>query len=729
VGKPGKVHRLDITLKDGVNPESALAEIGSVVIGRAEVESAREQDNRIREVLKGIEIGFKLCGAGALVVGLFLVYNALSVSVAERRHDIGIMRSVGATRPQVRLLFLAEALLLGVVGTGLGLPLGLGIAWLSLGPLRDAIAGLFLPLQPREIEVEAVMLVTAALGGLATALLAALVPASQAAAEEPADAVRRTPPRVSVAYGLLRVGGSLALVVPGALLMAFKPYLSAPLLLQVGGLLIVVGVPLALIGWRRLSSARVGPAKPQAAGHSEWSFFLGGIFVALAGAALVLLRDALPGEKGTYVALSLVIVGSLLLIPSLASFATRLVQPLARAVLPVEGRLAADNLVRNPGRTGLVIAAVAAGVALTVQTAGLIRSNEDAFLTWIDDTLRADLYLRSGGLTSSAGHQKTMSEKVVEDLRRAGALPSGSQVVGLAYRFPNYDSAAGAGAKTKGFMVLLDARDYCNANRERMAGHPDLAKWRRLAEEPDGAIVSENFARMHGVSPGDTLTLPGGTLRRRVIDTVVDYNWIRGTIFLDRGHNREALSAQGVHTWEVYLPPGADPKAVVEGLGGTPVGARYSLIGVTREQVRSNYRQMVRTLYGLAYTQELVVAVVAVLGVVLSLLISVLSRQRELGLLRAVGGTRGQVVYTVLAEGVLVGTVGAVLGILIGLPLEWYVVRVILFEEAGFLFAVKIPWLEVGVISLLSVGLATLASLLPALHAMRLNITDAIAYE
>ena len=77
--------------------------------------------------------------AGALVVGLFLVYNAMSVSVSERRHDIGILRSVGATRPQIRALFFGEAILMGAAGSALGVPLGLGLATASLGPMQQVL--------------------------------------------------------------------------------------------------------------------------------------------------------------------------------------------------------------------------------------------------------------------------------------------------------------------------------------------------------------------------------------------------------------------------------------------------------------------------------------------------------------------------------------------------------------------------------------------------------------
>src|SRR5207302_10159050 len=137
----------------------------------------------------------------------------------------------------------------------------------------------------------------------------------------------------------------------------------------------------------------------------------------------------------------------------------------------------------------------------------------------------------------------------------------------------------------------------------------------------------------------------------------------------------------------------------------------------------------IRRVYSIAYLQEAVVGIVAVLGVVAALVISVIQRRRELGLLRAVGATQGQVLRTVLFEALLMGLIGSALGVLFGLVLEWYAVQVIFLEESGFRFPMTPPWREAGIIAALAITAATLAGLLPALRAVRLRIADAIAYE
>ena len=140
-------------------------------------------------------------------------------------------------------------------------------------------------------------------------------------------------------------------------------------------------------------------------------------------------------------------------------------------------------------------------------------------------------------------------------------------------------------------------------------------------------------------------------------------------------------------------------------------GAEQSLVVMTRGELRQVITDMIRRLYNLAYAQEFVICVVAGLGVVMALLISVIQRRRELGLLRAVGASRGQVLHSVLAEAILMGLIGSAIGLLVGIPLEWYAVRVILLEETGYSFAVRVPWLEIGVVVTLALAIATLAEL------------------
>src|SRR5262249_28038842 len=110
----GWVSRIDLVLEPGSNVNKVQAEVRRLLqdsSGReqASVRTPDEQNRAVGNVMSGMQAGFSLCGWTALVVGLFLVYNSLAVTVAGRRHEIGVLLSVGATRPPIPWLFRRRA--------------------------------------------------------------------------------------------------------------------------------------------------------------------------------------------------------------------------------------------------------------------------------------------------------------------------------------------------------------------------------------------------------------------------------------------------------------------------------------------------------------------------------------------------------------------------------------------------------------------------------------------
>jgi putative ABC transport system permease protein len=665
LNRPGRVSRLDIVLEPGARRDEVVGAVTAVLQGPddGQVRTPQAEDNRLREALAPLKVGAMICSAGALVVGMFLVFNTLSVSVAERRHDIGVLRSVGATRDQICNLFLGEATLLGLLGSLGGVPLGLGLAQLMLGPIRQLVGEALFPvaMQPMALIEMTGTLVTAAAAGTATSVVAALIPAVQAAREEPADAVRRVPSGAGLPARLLQLAACLFFVAAGAGLMAARDHLLI-----------------------RRAAAFAG---------------IGCLFVA------------------TFLAIAL-----------LSAVAARVLRLLAQRFFPVEGRLAADNLVRAPGRTGLVIAALAAGVALMAHTAGIIRSNETAVLAWLEHSVTADLIVTSGGPVSSTGQILSMEDAVGG---RLAEMVPGGRIVPIRFHYTSWQRDDGEELVV---VVSVDAVGLHAANAERDAAGENLDLIRRLGEEPGTALVSENFSSLFRVKIGDNVTVQGerGPVSMRVIGTVEDYTNPRGIVAVHRDHFAGDFRTDQVDIFDVYLPPGAGAAEIErarESILQSALAAEYRLVTLTGPELRRNVADMLRRLYGLAYLQEFVVAIVAALGVVAALLISVIQRRRELGLLRAVGATQAQVLRTVLFEALLMGLVGCVLGVLFGFLLEWYAVGVILHEESGFAFPVILPWREAAIISGLALGSAALAGLLPGERAARLHIADAIAYE
>src|SRR5206468_2177102 len=257
----------------------------------------------------------------------------------------------------------------------------------------------------------------------------------------------------------------------------------------------------------------------------------------------------------------------------------------------------------------------------------------------------------------------------------------------------------------------------------------DLSKFLDLPGTSD-VLVSQNFARRHNVAVGQTIELPGpnGPVPVKVIGTVRDYSWSRGTIFMDRARYAKLFGDELIDMCHVFLKPQLSGTEA----GSKPVeefAARRGLFVTDRDSLKKFVTDLINRIYLLAHLQQIIVGVVAALGVVTALLISVLQRKRELGLLLALGATPGQVLRSVMAEAILMGVFGTALGVLIGLPMEWFVLRVVLAEESGLVFDVVFPWREALGIAGASILTATVAGLIPAVRAVRTQITDAIQYE
>jgi putative ABC transport system permease protein len=444
----------------------------------------------------------------------------------------------------------------------------------------------------------------------------------------------------------------------------------------------------------------------------------------------ILLRNYLPSPRlGAYAGPLIILVACLLGTPFLTSAVARAMQPVTRRLLGVEARLAADNLLRAPTRTGLVIGTLAAGIALIIQTAGLIRSNEVAIDQWMQETVRADAFLTAGGPLSGSGETLEMGEAVDSHLQREFGNAPDFHAVGICFR---HQSWYNGGDPIDVLLVPMDAGTYYQAHMERgyFADHLDL--FRQLAEEPGGAVASQNFLDKHGKKVGDTIVMSGahGPVSLRILGAFVDYSWNMGTLYVDRLPHESNFNTRFVDVYDCYLPVGdPDKESFRKRVQQSSWGAEHALFVLTRDELYEHIRQALRRLYGLAYTQQSLVVIVVALGVMAALLISVIQRQRELGLLRAVGATRGQVIRTVIAEAILMGIIGTLLGLLLGLPLEWYVVRVLLLDEAGFEFAAIYPWASAGLVAASAMALAVLAAQIPALQAGRLRIAEAIAYE
>ena len=140
--------------------------------------------------MRAFRVNLSALGAIALLVGMYFVYNTLSISVLRRRADIGVVRALGASRRAVFAAFLGEGLALGVAGGALGLVLGAGLAAGALKVVGGTATELYVPSAHPTLRLDPVVLAVAFGLGVVTSALSALAPALEAAGVEPAATMR-----------------------------------------------------------------------------------------------------------------------------------------------------------------------------------------------------------------------------------------------------------------------------------------------------------------------------------------------------------------------------------------------------------------------------------------------------------------------------------------------------------------------------------------------------------
>lgn len=271
LGKVGRVDRIDLIVADGPAGEGVLAQIRQLLPPDARVVSSAARGGTVAEMTAAFSLNLTALSLLALVVGMFLIYNTVTFSVVQRRPVIGSLRALGMTQREIFGMILLEATLLGLLGTGLGLILGIFLGRGAVSAVTQTVNDLFFVVAVRDVSVPVWSLVKGAASGMAAALIAAAIPAWEATGVPPAGALKRSDveqralsvlPWVSGAGAVLVVGGGLLMIPNWGLVPAFAGLfgliIGIALLTPGATLLLMTGLQ-RLIGRRLTIVARMAP--------------------------------------------------------------------------------------------------------------------------------------------------------------------------------------------------------------------------------------------------------------------------------------------------------------------------------------------------------------------------------------------------------------------------------------------------------------------------------------
>jgi putative ABC transport system permease protein len=241
-GLGGRLSRIDLIVPDA-NAAQVLAQIGRVLPAGARIERPSRRNERVEKMLRAFRVNLFALAGVALLVGMFLVYNTVLISILRRRRDVGILRTLGVSSPQIFAAFLGEGLLFGVLGSALGIALGDALAFGILRLIGRTINSLYVTSAPESIALTPGVIAAGIAVGTILSLLSAIQPSLEAA---------RVPPGALIRAGLqqrLARGAALAIAaaacfVAAALVSRLPPVRGIALAGYVAVLLVVAGFSL-----------------------------------------------------------------------------------------------------------------------------------------------------------------------------------------------------------------------------------------------------------------------------------------------------------------------------------------------------------------------------------------------------------------------------------------------------------------------------------------------------
>jgi len=590
-------------------------------------------------------------GVVALLVGVFIIYNSVSISVVERVREIGTLRAIGATRKQIFSVIVFEWAILGLIGSAGGLGIGVGLAKALIRIWTKEVNQVTMVVDVTQLDILPRTVIGSLVLGTMTTLIAAVFPASAAMSISPLDMLRQ------------------------------------------------------------------GLNTMRAAGGYFRTFLIGLASLAI---SLVLLQDPLRFVNVGLVASFFAFLGAALIMPQMTLWVSKAGEPMLRRFSELLGFLAADNIAKYPQRTALTVIALAGALAMMVSSSSIVTGIKARSAEWMEDALPFDCTINSIDYASTLYSNAALPVDVPS---RVQSVEGVDFTYGVRAALQDYGE--------RDIMIFAINMDGYARMQETRGRHgfllpgtlPGLLSGK-------GVIVSENFALLNRLKTGDALELatPKGPRRFEILATYEEYAWPQGALYIHRPVYEEQWGDPSLTYLDVRFKAGANRGEVRRRLVETLKETHSLFVYDVDDLKRVSDTVMDNTLV-LMNVQVALAIVIGFFGIVNTLLISVMQRTREIGLLRAVGMTTRQVGTMIVIESSFIALVGAVLGILLGLAGARWPLALHVAQVAGYRLPLHIPWVAVCVALASSVLIGAVASVLPARRAASIKVLEAITYE
>lgn len=343
-GKEARIDRIDVSIVRGESLDSMKSRIQAALPEGYNIDTPAGRTRQIENLMARFRKSMDLIGFMALFVGMYLIYNTVSISVVQRRREIGILRALGATQGQIIRLFLAETMALSLLASFLGIGLGLFFAKLSISAVAQTVSSLYGRTQVTDLEFSWLNMFKNVCIGILASVVAAAFPARSSTQVVPVSAIR-----------------SLPYTMNSAALNNAQKLFSASLIALAGVIIVIYKI--------------VGLASP------------------------------IRNSGTTTIAMICLLLGISLAAPLFLKWFITLYRAFVAPRLGAGGRLAGLNLQKNLSRNAVAVAAVFFSISLSVSSSSMLNSARRGVMDYIDSVENSDIIITSGHPLASAGAQ------------------------------------------------------------------------------------------------------------------------------------------------------------------------------------------------------------------------------------------------------------------------------------------------------------------------------------
>lgn len=407
--------------------------------------------------------------------------------------------------------------------------------------------------------------------------------------------------------------------------------------------------------------------------------------------------------------------GAMLIIPATLKFWQVLSRVPFRLIFGQLGEIGSRNLDRARKRTMLTCAALLIGVSMIVVTQGMTGSFTADLYAWMDAYIGGDVFVAAA---------VPVSYDLKEQLE---ALPGVETAAPVRYIEVGWIRE---GVEEKISFMAVEPESYASVTRfiftdSSIDDESAMKDFRLGGSVFISSVISEKFS----INPGDVLLIKtlDNEQEFRVAGVVLDF-YNQGLVVTGNWSDMKRLfDVNDVSTFFVSTTEDSDPLEVINQIKEN-YQEEYQLIIESNSSIRERADRLIEQAFMMFDVLGILAVMVAALGVMNTLSMSVAERTREIGMLRSLGLTRFQVIRMILAEAGLLGIIGGILGLGFGILLT----RIFLAAmgamsgyDLEFILPVKAMWLSVVV----ALTTSQLAALLPAIKASRTPVLSAIHYE